>query len=121
MEANTVVLPLKEYNELRDFKTESEENLKNQKFIVIQEYLGLWGKVISQRKYYFESEIVLDFQNRNKNLEKENNKLLTENKELKNKEFENKELLIKYSKINLNDEIKKMSIFKIIKIKFSKG
>jgi hypothetical protein len=75
MEKDTVLLAVEKYNELRDFKKEVEESLKESKFAVIEER---WGGFVGggySRKYYTENEAVLDFETRNKELEAKNKEL----------------------------------------------
>ena len=120
MEKDTVLLAVEKYNELRDFKKEVEKSLKESKFAVIEERWSSFGFDGGYtRKYYTESEIVLDFEKRNKELETKNKELETKNKELetKNKELETKieRFGIKEPKeITLND-IKKMSYWEFRK------
>ena len=69
MEENTVLLSLKEYNELRDLKIEVEESIKNSKFAVITKVFGnsvYSGTEIT--KYLTEKEAIVDFQNENNEL-----------------------------------------------------
>ena len=101
MEKSIVLLDVEKYNELRDFKKEVEESRKESKFAVIEER---WGGFLTNgytRKYYTENEAVLDFENRNKQLEAKNKEL-----EAKNKELE--------AKIGIND-LKKMSYWEFRK------
>jgi len=72
MQQNTVLLSVKEYNELRDFKKEVEENLAKLKFAVItnQYGFGLYSENVTT-KYYTQDEVILDFENKNKELEEE--------------------------------------------------
>lgn len=72
MQENTVLLSVKEYNELRDFKKEVEENLTKSKFAVITNQYGyrLYSHNVTT-KYYTQDEAILDFENENKELRKE--------------------------------------------------
>ena len=72
MQENTVLLSVKEYNELRDFKKEVEENLTKSKFAVITNHygFGLYSNSLTT-KYYTQDEVILDFENKNKKLKKE--------------------------------------------------
>ncbi len=106
MEKDTVLLAVEKYNELRDFKKEVEESLKESKFAVIEERWGGLGFGGGYTKmYYTESEIVLDFEKRNKELE-------TKNKELETKieKFGIKEP----KEVSIND-LKKMSYWEFRK------
>lgn len=75
MEKDTVLLAVEKYNELRDFKKEVEESLKESKFAVIEERWGDFVVYGYSRKYYTENEAVLDFETRNKELEAKNKEL----------------------------------------------
>lgn len=72
MQENTVLLSVKEYNELRDFKKEVEENLTKSKFAVITNGYGygLYSHDVTTR-YYTQDEAILDFENKNKELKEE--------------------------------------------------
>jgi MinD-like ATPase involved in chromosome partitioning or flagellar assembly len=69
MEKDTVLLDIEKYNELRDFKKEVEESLKESRFAVIEDQRDVLGFIYHTRKYYTESEAILDFETRNKELE----------------------------------------------------
>lgn len=108
MEKDTVLLDIAVYNELRDFKKEVEESLKESKFAVIEERWGfVFGGVCNRytRKYYTENEAVADFEKRNKELE-------TENKEMKDKI--EKSGIKEPVEISIND-LKKMSYWQFRK------
>lgn len=107
MEKDTVLLTIEEYNELRDFKKEIEEKWEKSKFVVIEErWDSAWRDAVYSRKYYIESEIVSDFEKRNKKLE-------AKNEELK---IKNKELEVKIKKFNtLINDIKEMSYWEFYK------
>ena len=105
MEKDTVLLAVEKYNELRDFKKEVEKSRKESKFAVIEDR---WGGLIGcgySRKYYTESEAILDFETRNKELEAKNKEL-----EAKIKKFGIKEP----KEVSIND-IKKMSYWEFRK------
>ena len=82
MEKDTVLLAVEKYNELRDFKKEVEESLKESKFAVIEGGSSLFSNGYSI-KYYTENEAVLDFETRNKELEAKNKELKAKINELK--------------------------------------
>ena len=82
MEKDTVFLAVEKYNELRDFKKEVEESLKESKFAVIEERSSLFSNGYSI-KYYTENEAVLDFETRNKELEAKNKELKAKINDLK--------------------------------------
>jgi|GEM_PF-3057827 len=69
MEKDTVLLSVEKYNELRDFKKETEEARTEGKSYVITESWGGWisGSGYS-KKYFTDNEIVEDFDKRNKAL-----------------------------------------------------
>ena len=113
MEKDTVLLSLETYNELRDFKKEVEENRNSAKFAVIGQRNLFFGSETTT-KYYTESEAVLDFENRNNELEAENNELKAENNELK---AENNELRSEIEKSK--SDLKKMSYWKFRKLRKS--
>lgn len=95
MKENIVSLSLKEYNELRDFKKEVEENRAKSKYAVISNTFrsGLCNN-IEIVKYYAQEEVILDFENKIRELKY---KL-----EMKDVEIEN---------------FKKMSYWEILKFK----
>jgi hypothetical protein len=100
MEQNTVVITLEEYNKLRDFKKEVERNREKSKYAVIEER---WGGFVPSgriRMYYTESEIVADFEKRNKELEAKIRDMANYKKELAS-------------------ELKKMSFWKLLKYRKS--
>lgn len=108
MEKNIVLLAVEEYNELRDFKKEVEDSWEKSKFAVIEERWGMFGSG-SSRKYYIESEIIIDFEKRNKELE-----------------VKNKELEAKLEKLGIEEpieisikDLKKMSYWEFRKFKKS--
>ena len=112
MEKDTVLLAVEKYNELRDFKKEVEESLKESKFAVIEEK---WGGFVGggySRKYYTENEAVLDFETRNKELEAKNKELEAKNKELEAKI--EKAGIKEPVEISIND-LKKMSYWEFRK------
>jgi len=65
MEENTVLLSLKEYNSLRDFKRTTEENEEKFKFKVIRADYTL-GRYYETMTYYTKDEVVLKLANENK-------------------------------------------------------
>lgn len=76
MEKDTVLLSVEKYNELRDFKKETEEARAEGKSYVISESWGGYLMNSGYSKTYFtDSEIVEDFDKRNKALEDEINEL----------------------------------------------
>lgn len=112
MEKDTVLLDVEKYNELRDFKKEVEESLKESRFAVIEDRLDAIGFNYHTRKYYTESEAILDFETRNKELEAKNTELEAKNKEL---EAKIKKAGIKEPvEISIND-LKKMSYWEFRK------
>ena len=66
MEKDMVCLAIAKYNELRDFKKEVEKSLEESKVLVIEEGWGVTGGYT--RKYYTESEAVLELEAKNKEL-----------------------------------------------------
>lgn len=101
MEQNTVVITLKEYDKLRDFKKEVEESRKESKFAVIIERWGGFVPAGKIRVYYTESEIVADFEKRNNELEAKIRVMANYEKELASK-------------------LKKMSFWELLKWRKSK-
>jgi len=106
MEKDTVLLSVEKYNELRDFKKETEEARAEGKSYVISETLGGYiGNYEYSKKYFTDSEIVEDFDKRNKELEAKIKELEAKIEKAKIKE---------HVEISIND-LKKMSYWEFRK------
>ena len=97
MEKNTVLLSLKDYNEFRDFKRNSEDN-----------YIPVWGAC---RKYYYytKDKAIKEIAVCNVNLQDEINELNDRIDELENPSPKVEPSIIKLRRV------KKMSIWQFIK------